>query len=99
MKKLDILVTYDVETETRDGRRRLRKVAQTCKNYGQRVQLSVFECRVTQAQLEALEAELLAIISEEKDSLRLYLLHRGRNKAVRAYGVDRYQDFDAPLVL
>jgi len=53
---MDILVTYDVNTETRAGQRRLRKVATTCKNYGQRVQLSVFECRVTQAQYEALRS-------------------------------------------
>lgn len=99
MKKQDILVAYDVETETAEGRKRLRKVAQICKNYGQRVQFSVFECRVTQTQLERLEHQLTQIIDEEKDSLRIYILHMGREASVRVYGLDRYIDFDEPLIL
>ena len=99
MKRLDVLVVYDVETTTKDGQTRLRKVAQVCKNYGQRVQYSVFELRVTKAQLEAFEARLLEIIDREKDSLRIYILHGGREKSLRHYGIDRYQDFDDPLIV
>lgn len=97
--KLDILVTYDVNTLSEDGQARLRRVATVCKNFGQRVQFSVFECRVTRAQLEELEAKLLRIIDPELDSLRIYILYGGRGRCLRAYGNDRYQDFDGPLVV
>jgi len=99
MQRFDILVTYDVAITTKAGQRRLRKVATVCQNYGQRVQLSVFECRVTLAQLEQLESELLAIIDPKNDSLRIYVLYGGRNRSLRAHGRDRYVDFDEPMVM
>ncbi|GBD17244.1 CRISPR-associated endoribonuclease Cas2 3 [bacterium HR26] len=99
MQRFDILVTYDVAITTKAGQRRLRKVATVCQNYGQRVQLSVFECRVTLAQLEQLESELLSIIDPKNDSLRIYVLYGGRNRSLRAHGRDRYVDFDEPMVL
>ncbi len=99
MDKIDVLVTYDVDTLSEDGPARLRRVATICKNFGQRVQFSVFECRVTPAQLEDLEAKLLQVIDHEVDSLRIYLLYGGREKCLRAYGCDRYRDFDEPLVV
>jgi CRISPR-associated protein Cas2 len=99
MQRFDILVTYDVAITTKAGQRRLRKVATICQNYGQRVQLSVFECRVTQAQLEQLESELLAIIDPKNDSLRIYVLYGGRNRSLRVHGRDRYVDFDEPMVM
>ncbi len=67
-----MLVTYDVCTTTPEGARRLRKVARACMNYGTRVQMSVFECRLTPAQRMMLESELKQIIDEESDSLRIY---------------------------
>lgn len=97
--KFDILVAYDVDTVSEDGQARLRRVATVCKNFGQRVQFSIFECRVTQAQLEELEAKLLQIINPNTDSLRIYILYGGREKCLRAYGNDRYRDFDEPLVV
>jgi CRISPR-associated protein Cas2 len=96
--RLDILVTYDVDTLSEDGQARLRRVAIVCKNFGQRVQFSVFECRVTRAQLEELEAQLLRVIDPDRDSLRIYILYGGRERCLRAYGNDRYRDFDAPLI-
>ncbi len=99
MKRLDVLVTYDVDTTTDAGRARLRKVAQVCKNYGQRVQFSVFELRVTEAQLEAFEARVLDVIDRDRDSLRIYILHGGREKSLRHHGLDRYTDFDDPLII
>ncbi len=99
MNTIDILVVYDVQTTTPKGKRRLRRVAQLCKNYGQRVQFSVFECRVTQAQMESLEAQSLDILDVSQDSLRIYILYQGREKSLRAHGLDRYRDFDEPLVL
>jgi len=96
---MNILVTYDVNTETKEGRRRLRKVATVCKNYGQRVQLSVFECQVNQTQYEALRAQLVNIIDKKLDNLRFYKLSTPREKSVEAYGVDHYINFDEPLIL
>ncbi|MEM9511353.1 MAG: CRISPR-associated endonuclease Cas2 [Cyanobacteria bacterium P01_E01_bin.48] len=96
---MDILVTYDVSTEDKAGRRRLRKVAAICKDYGQRVQFSVFECRVTDAQFEAFRAKLVKAIDSASDSLRLYRLPQPREDAVESYGIDRYVDFDEPLIL
>ncbi len=94
-----LLVSYDVNTEDTAGRRRLRKVAKRCEAHGQRVQKSVFECRLTQMQLEAFEQELLGIIDEAKDNLRIYRLSETANWVVKEYGCFRSLDFDAPLVI
>ena len=99
MQRIDVLVTYDVDTTTKAGRSRLRKVAQVCKNFGQRVQFSVFELSVSLAQLESFEAKLLDIINPNQDSLRIYVLHGGREKSLRHHGIDRYTDFDDPLIV
>lgn len=99
MEKLDILVTYDVNVTSEDGQSRLARVAKVCKNFGQRVQMSVFECRVTRAQLEDMEAKLFKIMEPDKDSLRIYTLMGGRDKCLRVHGLDKYQDFDDPLVI
>ena len=96
---MDILVTYDVNTETKEGRRRLRKVAEVCKNYGQRVQYSVFECRVNEMQYETFQARLLKIMNKETDSIRFYRLRSPREKYVESFGVDDYTDFDQPLII
>lgn len=69
-----VLVTYDVNTETAAGRKRLRKVAKICVNHGQRVQNSVFECLLDAAQYVTFKAELTALIDPETDSLRFYRL-------------------------
>lgn len=96
---MNILVTYDVSTETPTGQRRLRQVAIACKNYGQRVQLSVFECRVNEAQYEAFRAQLLGIIDPKVDNLRLYKLSASRAQCLECFGIDKYIDFDEPLIL
>lgn len=96
---MNILVTYDVNTETSAGRRRLHKVAQTCKNFGQRVQFSVFECRVDEAQYEDLSAKLQRIMDPKSDSLRVYRLRGERSDFLRCYGVDKHIDLDEPLIL
>ena len=69
-----VLVTYDVNTETNEGKRRLRNVAKKCKNYGQRVQFSVFECLVDPAEWTVLRQGLIDIIDTDTDSLRFYFL-------------------------
>lgn len=94
-----ILVTYDVSTETREGRRRLRRVAKVCKNYGQRVQKSVFECKVDAAKLVILENALLQEIELTEDNLRLYRLTEPLSKNVKEFGVFKAIDFESPLIL
>lgn len=96
---MDILVSYDVNTEGPAGRRRLRHVAHACLAYGQRVQFSVFECRVDEAQYETLRARLVALINPQTDSLRFYKLRAPRERSVECFGLDRYTDFDDPLIL
>jgi CRISPR-associated protein Cas2 len=82
-----VLITYDVETLTAEGRKRLRRVSKNCINYGQRVQNSVFECIVDPAQLAVLKNHLLNIIDEEKDSLRFYFLGSNWQNKVEHYGI------------
>ena len=94
-----ILVTYDVSTQTAEGRRRLRRVAKACQNYGQRVQKSVFECRVDVATYERLEDALLNEIDEEEDHLRLYRLTEPLKKNIKEFGTFKAPDFEAPLVI
>lgn len=89
-----IVVCYDVNTETKEGRKRLRRVAQVCKNHGQRVQKSVFECQVDEMQLEQLRRRLLKEVKLELDNLRLYRLTEPRDKRVEEYGSTRTMFFD-----
>jgi len=77
---MDILVTYDVSTETNEGKRRLRKVAEACLAYGQRVQKSVFECSLNEMQLEHLKDRLLGCMNEKEDSLRIYRMTQARSR-------------------
>ncbi|MFT3719144.1 CRISPR-associated endonuclease Cas2 [Pseudorhodoferax sp.] len=93
-----IIVCYDVSTETRAGRRRLRRVAKVCESTGQRVQKSVFECQVTLAEFEQLERRLLAEVDLAQDCLRLYRLPSTRGAEVREYGQFKAVDFEGPLV-
>ena len=94
-----VLVCYDVNTETREGRRRLRRVAKVCESTGQRVQKSVFECQVTLAQMEELERRLLAEVDLLCDCLRIYRLTATQGNEVREHGKFKAINFDDPLVL
>lgn len=96
---MNVLITYDVSTETAAGRKRLRKVALACQDFGQRVQKSVFECSVTEMQYEEVIRRLLDIIEEKEDSLRVYRLIEPKEKYVQVYGVNTAVDFEEPLVL
>jgi CRISPR-associated protein Cas2 len=96
---MTILVTYDVATEDAAGRRRLRRMAQQCCNFGQRVQKSVFECEVDEMQFERLVRTLVKIIHKEEDSLRIYRLTEPLEKNVRVYGWDKKVDFTRPLLV
>lgn len=94
-----IIVCYDVSTETAEGRRRLRKVAKACERVGQRVQRSVFECRLNEMQTEELERSLVEMIDSECDCLRLYRLPEPADLRVREYGKHHALDFDGPLIV
>lgn len=93
-----MLVAYDVSTETAAGRRRLRRVARACLDYGQRVQNSVFECQVDPAQWVTLKARLIAEIDAATDSLRFYRLGAEGQRRVEHVGAKPVQDLDGPLV-
>ena len=82
-----VLITYDVNTETPAGRKRLRKVAKRCVDHGQRVQNSVFECLLDAAQYAVLKAELTALIDPALDSLRFYQLGNNYKSKVEHIGV------------
>lgn len=93
-----MLVTYDVSTETPAGRRRLRRVARACLDYGQRVQNSVFECEVDPAQWAALRARLIAEIDNDHDSLRFYRLGANGKSRIEHVGAKPTLDLDGPLI-
>jgi len=92
-----LLITYDVNTETDSGKRRLRKVAKVCMNYGQRVQHSVFECVLDAARARELKAKLEKLIDKEKDSLRFYNL--GNNYKAKVDHIGAKPGFDLEGVL
>lgn len=94
-----VIVTYDVSTGTPAGRKRLRRVAKACERMGQRVQKSVFECRIDQMQLERLERELLNEIDAAHDNLRFYRITEPAKLRVKEYGCFRSIDFDDPLLI
>lgn len=83
---MEWLVTYDVAVETAAGRRRLRRVAKLCEAHGQRVQYSVFECRLTDGQFAMLWTRLLDVIDPETDSLRAYRLPEARDRYLQVAG-------------
>ncbi len=91
-----ILIAYDVATTDRAGARRLRRVAQACKDYGQRVQNSVFECRVDEKHWVLLRARLLSEIENEEDSLRFYFLDA--DVVIEHHGIGRPVNLEDPLI-
>ena len=94
-----VVVCYDVETTDPAGQRRLRQVAKTCKDYGQRVQFSVFECQVDPAQWTALKQKLIDRINQETDSLRFYFLGANWRKRVEQIGLKKSYDPDEPMII
>jgi CRISPR-associated protein Cas2 len=93
-----VLVSYDVNTQDADGRKRLRSIAKICQNWGQRVQFSVFECIVDPAQWTGLRARLIERIDPERDSLRFYFLGSNWKHRVEHVGAKPSLDQEGPLV-
>ncbi len=94
-----VLVTYDVKTESLGGKRRLRRIAKCCEDYGQRAQFSVFECEVEPAKWELLKSKLLAIYKAEEDSLRFYYLGSNWERRVEHFGSKPTADLHGPLII
>lgn len=94
-----IVVSYDVETTTREGRARLRRVAKTCKSFGVRVQYSVFECSLGERDLVVLRGKLLEIVDVTRDSLRLWYVSDDDARKTEHHGVRAPLDVDGPLIV
>ncbi len=95
---MEILVAYDVATDDAAGRRRLRRVAQVCEAYGQRVQKSVFECALSDVDMEMLVARLRSEMDEATDSIRIYRLREPLDRYLMMFGVRPLFDQRGPLV-
>ncbi|GHV48411.1 CRISPR-associated endoribonuclease Cas2 [Clostridia bacterium] len=93
-----VLVTYDVNTMTADGRKRLRKIAKMCVNYGQRVQNSVFECNMDETQFRIVKDKMLKIVDLESDRLRFYRLGNNYKSKIEHYGAKPSFDVTEPLI-
>lgn len=94
-----ILVTYDVETVSEMGNKRLRQVARICKNYGLRVQNSVFECEVSEAQYCILKNELRSAMDEKLDSIRFYHLNKNKNHSIEMMGKITSFDINDAIII
>ena len=94
-----VLVTYDVCTTDSAGRKRLRKIAKECVNYGQRVQNSVFECILDAAQCNQLQHRLLTLLDEDQDSIRFYYLGNKYQTKVEHFGVKQSYDAEGLLMI
>lgn len=93
-----VLITYDVNTESEGGKKRLRKVAKACQNYGQRVQNSVFECLIDSACLRQLQATLEELIDKDRDSLRFYFLGDEWRGRIVHLGAKKPLDLEGTLI-
>ena len=96
---MEVLVVYDVSTETKEGRRRLRRVANICEAHGQRVQKSVFECVLNEAELEVLLHKLFRVVEPAEDSLRVYRLREPRTRFLKVIGLRPQFDPREPMVV
>ena len=94
-----ILITYDVNITSPHGANRLRNVAKECQNYGKRVQNSVFECILTDAQLTVLRNKLSKIIDTNQDSIRFYILGNNWKRKIETLGINISNDFTDELII
>lgn len=94
-----VLITYDVDTISETGAKRLRKVAKVCQDYGQRVQNSVFECRLTEAQFVIVKNKIENIINMELDNVRFYFLGNNWPRRIEMIGKKDGVDLDGELII
>ena len=94
-----VLITYDVDTISETGQKRLRKVAKLCQDYGQRVQNSVFECRLSEAQFVVLKNKLENIMNNDLDNIRFYFLGNNWNNRIESLGKNCTVNLDGELII
>ena len=94
-----VLITYDVDTISETGQKRLRKVAKLCQDYGQRVQNSVFECRLSEAQFVVLKNKLESTINHDLDNIRFYFLGKNWKNRIESIGKQMVMDIDEELII
>lgn len=94
-----VIVSYDISTKTANGVHRLRKIAETCSDYGLRVQNSVFECNVDPAQWEVMKDRLLSMYDAEEDRLRFYFLGSNWKRRVEHHGKGKIEDIEDTLIV
>ena len=94
-----VLITYDVDTISETGQKRLRKVAKLCQDYGQRVQNSVFECRLSETQFVVLKNKLESIMNHDLDNIRFYFLGNNWNNRIESLGKNCYVNLDGELII
>lgn len=94
-----ILITYDVETTSANGNKRLRQVAKACMNYGQRVQNSVFECVLSEAQFVILRSTIESIINYNQDSVRFYFLGKNWERKIISIGKKTSYNVNSDLII
>ena len=94
-----VLVCYDVNTESKLGRRRLRRVAKLCESYGQRAQNSVFECTMDKALYLTFENKLINEIDDKEDNLRFYFVNETDKEKTKSFGINKIIDLEAPLII
>lgn len=94
-----VLITYDVDTISETGQKRLRKVAKLCQDYGQRVQNSVFECRLSEAQFVVLRNKLENIMNHDLDNIRFYFLGKNWKNRIESIGKQMVMDIDEELII
>ena len=94
-----VLITYDVNTSSENGQKRLRQVAKCCKDFGQRVQNSVFECLIEASNFVRLKAKLLDIIDNELDSIRIYQLGKNYHTKIEHLGIKTSFDIEGELII
>lgn len=93
-----VLITYDVNTETKAGQSRLRRVSKLCRDYGQRVQNSVFECLIDPAQQRELQSRLIKAIDLDLDSIRFYYLGDNWNSRIEHIGAKPSIDLEGTII-
>ncbi len=94
-----VLIAYDITTDDKAGRKRLRRVAKVCERYGRRAQKSLFECQGDDKTLQKLRFELLDEIDERYDSLKIYHMGKEIGNRMESFGVDESIRFDEPLII
>lgn len=94
-----VLITYDVNTSSENGQKRLRQVAKCCKDFGQRVQNSVFECLIDGSDFVRLKAKLLSLIDKDLDSIRIYQLGQNYHTKIEHLGVRTSFDIEGELII